>query len=92
MNNCNQVPHREVVASICISRLDGLAARLEQLQERVHGKLNPVMAPEAPATIGSCASAPEEIYPSYFEQMRGLCKHIERSISSIEYALDRVEL
>lgn len=83
---------RELISAAVMGKLEGLAMRMEQLNDRLLGKLEPIMMPDAPATLSNGIYPPDEVYPRYFEKMREFHRTIERSINSIETALSRTEI
>lgn len=83
---------REVVSAAIMGKIEGLANRMEQLNDRVYGKLDPVMMPDLPATCVKETSCSDDVYPPYFDRLRNYCRAIERNINSIEEALRRTEV
>lgn len=87
-----EAKRQATVAEEIVTFAHELAERAEKLSERVHGKLHPVMVPEAPRPCCDASAKLSREYPPLFGELRSRFYSISNALESIEAAMSRTEL
>ena len=79
------------VSQEILEKTKELSEKAMAINDRVHGKLSPVMISPRPVSPGPEGKQPRE-YPPLFSELREMLINIENALDGIEDVLSRTEL